>query len=109
MAERIEHRLIDDLDGSEIPEGGGERIDFTVRGVTYRIDLSSTNAEHFDKVLAPFVRVAARIRTVPSHHATLPEGVRQSTVRTWARKHGYDVAARGRLRADVLEAFEAAH
>lgn len=32
-----------------------------------------------------------------------------SAVRTWARKNGYDVADRGRLPADVTEAYRAAN
>lgn len=32
-----------------------------------------------------------------------------SDVRTWARKNGYDVADRGRLPAEVTEAYQSAH
>lgn len=32
-----------------------------------------------------------------------------SDVRAWARDHGYDVSARGRIPADVRAAYDAAH
>lgn len=112
MAERVVHKLIDDLDGSEISEGDGERIDFTVRGVRYRIDLSSTNAAQFDRALAPFVEAAEQLRTASRKQFAISDPPRrreQSAVRKWARTHGYDVAARGRVRTEILQAFEAAH
>jgi Lsr2 len=43
MAERAVRQLIDDLDGTEIADGTGEQIEFAVREVTYRIDLSKGN------------------------------------------------------------------
>jgi hypothetical protein len=42
-AERIIRQLIDDLDGTEIREGEGERVEFALGGVTYQIDLSASN------------------------------------------------------------------
>ncbi|MGR6584944.1 Lsr2 family DNA-binding protein [Rhodococcus qingshengii] len=30
-------------------------------------------------------------------------------VRDWAVKNGYDVAPRGRVKAEILDAFDAAH
>ncbi|WP_431241006.1 histone-like nucleoid-structuring protein Lsr2 (plasmid) [Mycolicibacterium aichiense] len=61
MAERVIRQLIDDLDGSEIPEGGGERISFSIRGIDYQIDLSAGNAAKFDTALKPYLGAAKRI------------------------------------------------
>ena len=49
MAERVIHKLVDDISGADISEGGGESIEFSVRGVSYRIDLSTANAAKFDR------------------------------------------------------------
>ena len=62
MAERIVRQLIDDLDGTKITEGGGERVEFSVRGVAYQIDLSTANAAKLDKALKPYVDAALKIR-----------------------------------------------
>ena len=49
MAERIVRQLVDDIDGSDIADGAGERIEFSVRCVRSVIDLSSANSAQFDK------------------------------------------------------------
>jgi hypothetical protein len=114
VAERIVHQLIDDIDGTEITEGAGERIEFAVRGVSYQIDLSPTNIAKFDKALKPFVDSAARVRGTRSRSPraagngkVAPQHL--AAIRDWARKNGYAVAARGRIKAEVVEAFEAVH
>ncbi|WP_421874633.1 histone-like nucleoid-structuring protein Lsr2 [Mycolicibacterium wolinskyi] len=115
MAERIVRQLIDDIDGSEISDGGGERIEFSLRGVQYQIDLSSANAAKLDKALKPYVDAAAKVRgggarRVKSTGAKAVSSKEQlSAIREWARNSGYDVADRGRVKAEIVEAFEAAH
>lgn len=114
MAERIICQLIDDIDGSEIPEGGGGSIEFSVRGASYRIDLSTANTAKFDKALKPFINAATKVR--PARVRSLKAGTngkaspeQLAAIREWARKNGYEVADRGRLRSEIVEAFEAAH
>ena len=116
MAERIVRQLIDDLDGSEIPEGGGEQVEFSLRGVAYRIDLSSSNVAKFDKALKPFVAAAMKVRSTRPSPGTKPakgngpaSREQLAAIREWARKNGHQVSDRGRIKAEVVEAFEAAH
>jgi hypothetical protein len=115
MAERIVRQLIDDLDGSEIAEGGGERVEFSVRGVTYQIDLSNANAAKLDKALKPFVDGALKLRGSRGGRGKTTAGKGSASkehltaIREWARKNGHDVSDRGRIKAEVVEAFEAAH
>jgi hypothetical protein len=116
MAERLVRQLMDDLDGTEIPEGKGEQIEFAVRGVVYRIDLGNGNVTKFDKALAPFIESATKV----SGRRGRPRGTRRagsagrskadlSAIRAWAAKHGHKVSARGRIPGDVLQAYQAAH
>lgn len=115
MAERIVRQLIDDIDGSEISDGGGERIEFSLRGVEYQIDLSTANIAKLDKVLKPYVDAAAKVRgsgtrRVRSTGVKATSSKEQlSAIREWARKNGHEVSDRGRIKAEVVEAFEAAH
>lgn len=113
MAERIVRQLIDDLDGSEIAEGGGERVEFSVRGVAYQIDLSTANVAKFDKALKPFVDKAMKVRGGRGHRSKATNGSASreqlAAIREWARKNGHQVSDRGRIKAEVVEAFEAAH
>ncbi|MCP9273375.1 histone-like nucleoid-structuring protein Lsr2 [Mycolicibacterium arenosum] len=120
MAERIVRQLIDDIDGSDITEGG-EQLEFSVRGVTYRLDLSSANAAKFDKVLKPYIDAAEKVSGADSPRTGAPRRARKSArgssgsseqlaaIRAWARKKGYEVSDRGRIKADIVEAFNAAH
>ena len=117
MAERIVRQLIDDLDGTEIPNGKGEQIEFAVRGVTYRIDLNNGNVTKFEKALAPFIESATKVsgshgrsrgrRRFSSTAGSSKEAL--SAIRAWAAKHGHKVSGRGRIPGDVMKAYEDAH
>lgn len=114
MAERIVRQLIDDIDGTEIPDGGGERIEFSVRGVSYQIDLSTANVAKLDKALKPFVAGAMKVGGSRSRRTKASTNGKASkehltAIREWARKNGHDVSDRGRIKAEVVEAFDAAH
>lgn len=117
VAERIIHQLIDDIDGSDIAEGAGERVEFALRGVSYRIDLSEHNVVKLEKALAPFIASAEKIKgargrpsgsTFVKSNGRLPKE-QLSAVRAWASKNGRKVSSRGRIPADVIAAYEAAH
>jgi len=116
VAERIVRQLIDDIDGSEITDGSGERIEFSLRGVAYQIDLSSPNVAKFEKALKPYVDAAMKTgrsrgrRTKASGKANGQSSPEQlAAIREWARNNGHEVADRGRIKAQIVEAFEAAH
>ncbi|MGJ6122328.1 Lsr2 family protein [Mycolicibacterium sp. Y3] len=115
MAERVVRQLIDDLDGSDIPDGGGERVVFSLRGTEYQIDLSSSNIAKLEKALKPYVEAGSRlrghgVRRAKSVRTTGASGREQlAAIRDWARSNGYEVSDRGRIKAEIVEAFEAAH
>ncbi len=118
MAERIIRQLIDDMDGTEILEGKGERIEFSLRGIDYQIDLSPTNIAKLDKAFKPYVDAAEKIRGTKgrrtkssrrsSSTAAPTAKERLAAIREWARENGYDVSDRGRVKAEIVEAFDAA-
>jgi Lsr2 len=116
VAERIVHQLIDDIDGSEIPEGGGERIEFSLRGASYQIDLSAANIAKLDKALKPYISAATKVRKSRGSRVKAAANgngsaskEQLSAIRDWARKNGHEIADRGRIKTEVVEAFEAAH
>jgi uncharacterized protein YaeQ len=110
MAKKVTVSFVDDLDGSAAAD---ETVAFTLDGVTYEIDLSTKNAKKLRAALQPWIQAGRRVRgrrrrtTVgASRTATQP---RESTaIRLWARNHGYQVASRGRIPTDVVDAFRAA-
>lgn len=115
MAEVIVHQLIDDIDGSEIRDGDGERVEFAFRGVDYQIDLSAANAAQLERVLRPYINAAVKVRGAGRQRRSKLKGNNKSSpehlaaIRLWARKNGHEVADRGRIKAEIVEAFEAAH
>jgi Lsr2 len=106
MATRTTITLEDDLDGSP-----AERtVSFGLGTAEYEIDLSAANVGTFRTQLAPFVDHARKVgrsertrlsRTSASRHET-------AVVRAWAREHGIQISARGRIPASVTEQYEAA-
>lgn len=117
MAGRIVRQLIDNIDKTEIPEGKGERIEFSLRGPSYRIDLNDTNVAKLEKALAPYIESATKVgRATGRRHRTKkvsrttspPRGEEIAQIRKWAATHGHKVSARGRMPAAVVEAYQTA-
>jgi hypothetical protein len=114
MAQKV--MLIDDLDGSE----GAETITYTVDGQEYEIDLSEDNAEKFRAALAPFIEKSRPVEQTPVITlAPVRTGRRQSSggsgrddiaqIRAWAESQGLDVSARGRIKKEIIDAYDQAH
>ena len=114
MAKQTVIHMTDDLDGSEATQS----IEFAFRGQSYRIDLNDANASDFDDALAPYIAAAessdggsrrgtARRAGAPRQRAAGDADPRQ--VRAWAEANGVAVSPRGRIKADVLEQYRAAH
>jgi uncharacterized Ntn-hydrolase superfamily protein len=120
VAQIREVRLVDDLDG----EAADETVEFGIDGKSYEIDLSKENAGRLRDVLADFVtaarRAGGRRRSSSSSAGTgtasggagsAPKGrtaidrEQNQAIREWARKQGMKVSDRGRIPAEVLEAY----
>src|SRR3954470_8260514 len=111
MAQRL--ILIDDLDESQ----GAETITYTVNGQDYEIDLSEENTQRFYDVLGPFIEKSRRVQRQAAP-APRRDGRRRSSgsgrddipqIRAWAQSQGMDVSERGRVKKDVLDAYDQAH
>lgn len=107
MAQRVQVILEDDLDQSP----ADETVTFGLDGVTYEIDLSNDNAKKLRDDLATWVGHARRAggRKTSGRSTSGSKRKDLAAVREWARKKGYDVSDRGRVAADVLEAYDKAH
>lgn len=111
MAERIVRQLIDDINGVEIPDATGERIRFSLRGVDYQIDLGPANVAKLDKAFKPYVEAATKIRGTKGRRGRTVSTSKErlAAIREWARSNGYDVSDRGRIKSDIVDAYDAAH
>jgi hypothetical protein len=106
VAQRTQVLYVDDIDGSDA-EG---TVRFALGGTDYEIDLSKKHADEFAKAIGPFIEAARKV-TSPRRAARGPRAPRhdQSDVRAWARDQGIKVSNRGRIPADVLARYNAAH
>lgn len=111
MAQKTIVKLIDDIDGSEADES----LTFGLDGVEYEIDLTAERAEELRSQLNGWISHARRVpasrrnsrRTASTRVTNV--GASANAVREWAKANGYEVSERGRIPADVREAFEAAN
>ncbi|WP_145500839.1 Lsr2 family protein [Streptomyces sp. CFMR 7] len=109
MAQKIQILLTDDLDGSEAQE----TVTFGLDGRTYEIDLNEKNNDKLRKFLDPYVKAGRRA----GGKATRGAGQRASSagssdsgkIREWAKAHGHTVNDRGRIPAEIREAYEQAN
>jgi Lsr2 len=108
VAQHVETRLVDDLDGSEAEE----TVTFSLAGRQYEIDLSGKNAARLRESLASFVAAARRSggrqssTVVRSTSPVTNDREHTAAVREWARQNGHQVSDRGRIPNSVLEAYE---
>jgi hypothetical protein len=115
MAQRVNIVLVDDIDGTDATQ----TVAFGLDGASYEIDLNDDNASALREALAPYVGHARKVgrggggakrggggRAAASSSAS---GASAKEVREWARENGHAVPERGRIPADVREAYDAAH
>lgn len=105
MAQKVNIVLIDDIDQTDAEE----TVSFGLDGKEYAIDLNSKNAQKLRDALAPYVahgRAVSRARRGAKSPAS---GASPAEIRSWARENGFDVPERGRVAAEVREAYAAAH
>lgn len=112
MAQKVQVILVDDVDGGEAEE----TVSFALDGVSYEIDVSADNAEALREAIAPWVGHARRVggrsvarRSAKSRNGSSGARTSLADVRAWARESGFQVSDRGRVSAEVMEAYENAH
>jgi hypothetical protein len=111
MAQRVTVLLQDDLDGSE----ADRTFAFSFDGVDYEIDLSNENLAKLQREMSPWTTAARRVgrgvkdmSKVRKSTLTAFPGVTKSDlhlIRVWAEENGYQVADRGRIANDIIQAW----
>ena len=112
MAQKVNIVLVDDIDQSE----ADETVSFGLDGKEYAIDLNTKNASALRDALAPYVAHARsaggrsrRSGGGGGGSARSAGGPTPAEIRAWARENGFDVPERGRVSAEVRDAYNAAH
>ena len=108
MAQKIHITLVDDIDHST----ADENVTFALDGVNDEIDLSSGNAQSLRDALGKYIAAGRRVggRAVKGRGpAAAPKGTGDvAQIRAWARDNGYEVHERGRIQAEIRDAYYAA-
>jgi hypothetical protein len=111
MAKKVTVTLVDDFDGAGAAD---ETVEFGLDGVTYEIDLSSKNAAKLRGDLKQWVAAGRRVggrrrgRSGSGRGRGAIDREQSAAIREWARRNGHNVSTRGRIPADVIDAFHAA-
>lgn len=121
MAKQVFVELVDDIDGAPIKSGKGETIGFSVDGVEYEIDLGVKNAKEFRKQLDYWAEHATKVSsrgkkatakkatgTATQAGSSPRDPLQTKAIREWANQNGYTVSSRGRIPAEVEEAYNSA-
>ncbi len=112
MAKKVTVTLVDDFDGGGAAD---ETVEFGLDGVSYEIDLSAKNAAKLRSDFGQWVdssrRVGGRRRgrsAVAGKGRAAIDRAQSAAIRVWARRVAHKVSTRGRIPADVIDAFHAA-
>jgi hypothetical protein len=112
MAKKVTVTLVDDFDGEGAAD---ETVEFALDGVNYEIDLTAKNAAKLRNDLKQWIEAGRRIggrrrgRTTGSGRGRASIDREQSAaIRDWARRNGHSVSTRGRIPAEVIDAFHEA-
>lgn len=113
MARKVVYQLVDDIDGTVLDEGKGETVKFALDGVDYEIDLTDNRAAELREALSEYIASARRVggRQQRGTRTQLPAtGPKRdlAAIRKWARANGHEVADRGRIPQNIIDAFDEA-
>jgi hypothetical protein len=116
MVQRTVIRFVDDLDDTEIVDGGGETVNFALDGRRYEIDLTNDHANEMRAALDRYVRAARKVGgrqsrarvTASRARAAVAADYSPQAVRAWATANRIDVSPRGRIPQSVVDRFRAA-
>ena len=105
MAQRVHVVLEDDIDGSE----ASETVKFGLDGASFEIDLNTENAAKLREALAPWTAHARKVTRGRTTGGRSRRSEGSADIRAWAKSQGMQVSSRGRVSAELREAYEAAH
>ncbi|UYP19377.1 Lsr2 family protein [Rhodococcus sp. Z13] len=119
MAKKVTVTLIDDVDQETAAD---ESVEFGLDGVTYEIDLSEENAAKLREQLEFWIEHARKVggrKRGKGAGASAPASRKGSSggsnreqtaaIREWARENNLPVSARGRIAAEIVEAYNREH
>lgn len=112
MAKKTIAKYFSDLSGIEI-ESNSPTVYFAIDGTSYEVDLTEEEQTRLREAVAPYAAVGRRAaggrRASAGGASSTADGPSAKEVRAWAVQQGLDVPARGRVPAEITDAYRAAH
>ena len=115
MARKVVVELVDDIDGTVFGKDG-ESINYAVDGVEYVIDLKDEHAKELREMFEYYITYSTRVggRKHRADRSATPVAARRPSdetkkIRAWAVEQGYELSSRGRIPAEIEQAFHDAH
>jgi hypothetical protein len=107
VAQKVQVILVDDIDGGSATE----TVSFAVDGAAYEIDLSAENAAKLRDAFASYVGAARKVGSRSARRGRRSSGAdnRTAQIRAWARSENLKVNERGRIPAEIVAKYDAAH
>jgi hypothetical protein len=109
VAKQTVVQLLDDIDGGQ----ADETVTFSLDGVDYQIDLSTSNADKLRKGLSEYVghatKVGGRRKRGAVAGAAGRDKAQNQAIREWARETGEPISERGRIPEALVLKFQAVH
>jgi nucleoid-associated protein Lsr2 len=118
MAQRTIVTLVDDLTGEEAENIS--TVEFALDGMTYELDLTDENSAKLREALSPYAGAGRKIGGRRRSGSRPDRAIRSNgsgagynretlkSIREWAKKNGHSVSDRGRLSAEVRQAWQTA-
>ncbi len=106
MAQKVQVILVDDIDGGPATE----TVSFSLDGASYEVDLSAKNAAKLRDAFAAYVGAARKVgsRSARRRRSSGADN-RTAQIRAWAKSKNLNVNERGRIPAEIVAKYEAAH
>ena len=111
VAQKVSVSYACDFDQKEIPDGQHRLRRFSFDGRDYEIDLCQQHSDKFDEAIGRYAEYA-RTSAPPERTArrrTAAHRQHSASVRAWAKQAGITVSDRGRIPAEVVARYDAAH
>jgi len=107
VASRVITLITDDLDGTEAQE----TVTFALDGTEFEIDLSDAHANELRVALEPYMNAGRKTGSKKGRRrsSASADGDQIKAMRSWAKAHNLKVSDRGRVSAEVREAYDKAH
>ena len=105
MARKTQVLLVDDIDGSDATN----TVTFGLDGVSYEIDLNEDNTRQLRSEMEKWTALARRTGGRAKRGTGSGTSGDAAKIRQWARENGYEVSERGRIPAEVREAYAKAN